>query len=96
MYRACTYLNTAVLSLYHCGLTTVDSGGGVTHCVPVYEGVSLPHAVQRSDMSGLNLTKYVMTILNDHGCSFKTSDASDIAIVRDVKEQLCYVALDFE
>merc|ERR1711990_352010 len=60
----------AVLSLYASGRTTgivMDSGDGVSHGVPVYEGYALPHAIVRLDLA-----------------------------VRDIKEKLCYVALDFE
>lgn len=87
----------ASLAAYASGRTTatvVSVGEGVIHAAPIYEGFCLPHTATQVDIGGQDLTNYMMKLLNQRGYQFST--AAEQEIVRDMKEKLCYVAMDHE
>ncbi|PHH82130.1 hypothetical protein CDD82_6888 [Ophiocordyceps australis] len=85
----------AVLSLYASGRTTgivLDSGDGVSHAVPVYEGFAMPSSIRRIDVAGRDVTEYLQTLLRKSGYVFHTSAEKEV--VRLIKESLSYMAHD--
>ena len=90
--------NSAVLSLYTSGLTTglvLESGEGVTHAVPVYEGYCIPAAICRSELAGGDITEY-LTDLMEIRLKRQFSGSESRKTIREMKEKLGYVALNFD
>jgi actin-related protein len=89
----------AVLSLYSNGRTTgmvCDSGDGVTHTVPVYEGYQVPHAVKKNYIAGRAITDHMAKLLTADGITEQGGLSAWRQIVRKIKEELCFVSLDPE
>ncbi|CAH4034346.1 alpha-centractin [Pieris brassicae] len=83
----------AVLSLYATGRTTgvvLDSGDGVTHSVPIYEGFAMPHSIMRVDVAGRDVTRYLRLLLRKEGVNLCTS--AELEIVKAIKERACYLS----
>lgn len=83
----------AVLSLYATGRTTgvvLDSGDGVTHSVPIYEGFALPLSIMRSDVAGRDVTRYLKLLLRREGLIFNTT--AEFEVVKAMKEKICHLA----
>lgn len=82
-----------LLPRYASGRTTglvLDSGDGVTHAVPVFEGFSIPSSIKRIDLAGRDITEHLQLLLRKSGYAFSTSAEKEV--VRTIKEKCCYVA----
>ena len=89
----------AVLSLYSNGRTTgcvIDSGDGVSHTVPVFEGYSVPHAVHKNLIAGRAITDHMTNLLQMDGITTQGGASAWKQIVKKIKEDLCYISLNPE
>lgn len=62
----------------------LDSGDGVTHAVPIYEGFAMPHSIMRVDIAGRDVSRYLRLLLRKEGVDFHTS--AEFEVVRTIKE----------
>jgi len=89
----------AVLSLYATGRTTgivCDCGEAVSHTVPIFEGYSMPHAIQRVNLAGNALTDYLIHILLEGASPINLRAPAHHSTATKIKEELCSVSMDFD
>ena len=87
----------AKLTLFCEGLQTgiiLDSGDGVTHCIPIFDNYLLHHQIKRLDIAGRHITDKLIKLLQMKGYSFNST--ADFEIAREIKEKYCFVSCDIE
>jgi len=87
----------AVLAMFSTGRTTgivLDAGDGVTHAVPIFETYSVPHAVTKALMAGRDISAHLQNLLRDIG--FNADTTAGFQVIRKIKEDLCYVSMDYK
>ncbi|XP_006885115.1 PREDICTED: actin-related protein T1-like [Elephantulus edwardii] len=90
-------VNHSVVALYASACITglvVESGDGITCTVPVFEGYSLPHAINKLQLAGRDLTEYLIRLLLASGHT--NPCVLNRRVVTNIKEKLCYVAFEPE
>jgi actin-related protein 2 len=95
-FKALQCTQQGILVLYSAGITTglaVDSGDGVTHCTPIYDGYSIKKANRHLDVGGREVTENLVRLMQRRGYSFHSS--ADFELMKAVKEKFCYAAVDY-
>jgi len=87
----------AKLTLICEGLTSgivLDSGDGVSHCIPIFGNSILTHNIKRLNVAGRHITNYLTRLLQLKGYSFNST--ADFETVKEIKEKYCFVSCDIE
>jgi actin-related protein 2 len=85
----------ALLTLMSEGNTTgavLDAGDGVSHVIPVYEGMVQADNIKRLNIAGRHVTEYLIKLLMLRGYAFNSS--ADFELVREIKEEMCYMSIN--
>ena len=72
----------------------LDSGDGVSHVIPVYEGIVQVDNIRRLNIAGRHVTEYLIKLLMLRGYAFNSS--ADFELVREIKEEMCYMSINIK
>jgi len=70
----------------------LDSGDGVTHCIPIVDGNILKPQIERINLAGRHVTHHLVKLLLLRGYAFNST--ADFETVREIKEKSCFVSCD--
>ena len=85
------YAEVSSMYMYSCSTSTavrIHSNDTSTTIIPIMDGIVLPHAATRLGIGGRDVTNLLQRLLSQQGHSL------DAETARDIKHQLCYLALD--
>ncbi|CAD8081161.1 unnamed protein product [Paramecium sonneborni] len=76
------------------GLTgmVLDSGDGVTHCIPVSDGYVIGSCIKHIPLAGRDITQFVQNLLKERGENIPAEDIKKVA--REIKEKYGYCISD--
>jgi len=72
----------------------LDCGDGVSHVIPVYEGLIQSHCIGKLNIAGRHVTEQLIKLLMFRGYAFNSS--ADYETCREIKENMCYVSINLE
>lgn len=70
----------------------IDSGDGVTHCIPVAEGYVIGSCIKHIPIAGRNITRFIQSILRDREPNIPPEQSLETA--KAIKERFCYICPD--
>ena len=90
-FKGLSIINSCSLSLFSTGRTSglvLDCGEKKTMCVPIYEGFPLYHAMNISNIGGINISDEFLKGIKEAKPEF---NHENIACIREIKEKMCSV-----
>ena len=72
----------------------MDLGDSVTHTVSIFKGYALPHAIQRLEIGGREISEFMSKIISEVICVYSKAgyQIEDIYVIKEIEEKLYYLA----
>uniref|UniRef100_A0A1I7SAD8 Actin-related protein 3 n=1 Tax=Bursaphelenchus xylophilus TaxID=6326 RepID=A0A1I7SAD8_BURXY len=72
----------------------IDSGDGVTHCIPVADGYVIGSCIKHIPIAGRDVTYFIQQMLRERELNLPAEQSYEVA--KTIKEQYCYVCPDIQ